>query len=246
MGRELRGQQRRTPWRPPLALASCQLVSRNAHDFLRLGPSAGRNETSTPNFQARARALMVLERPGVKQPAASQPTAAGRPQRRRSCFGSRFDILSMMPAHLNNGWRTTAVDVPAALGALSTPTPTPSPDHLSPSLPCPDRLPRCCSPDQSSGHRRQPDRPTGGGADPAGRCERPGGRGAAGRRAVGGASVVLLGRGGASGAAAVPGPRRALVGVLGGLYGLCCHIISLPNLNHAQTMLGRGLGQRDA
>ena len=33
----------------------------------------------------------------------------------------------MKPAHLNNGWRTTAVDVPTALGALSTPTPTPSP-----------------------------------------------------------------------------------------------------------------------
>ena len=36
-------------------------------------------------------------------------------------------ILSMMPEHLNDGWRTTVVDVPAASGALRTPTPTPSP-----------------------------------------------------------------------------------------------------------------------
>ena len=49
---------------------------------------------------------------------------------------------------------------------------------------------RCCSPDRSSGRRRRPDWPTGGGAWPAGRCERPGGRGVAGRRAAGGASVV--------------------------------------------------------
>ena len=65
---------------------------------------------------------------------------------------------------------------------------------------------RCCSPDRSSGRRHRPDRPTGRGAWPAGRCERPAGRGAAGRRVAGCSSVVLLGRGGASGAAAVPGP----------------------------------------
>ena len=76
---------------------------------------------------------MVLEHHGVKQPAASQPTAASRPQRRRSCFGSRNAIFSMMPEHLNDGWRTTVVDVPAASGALSTPTPTPSPLTISPS-----------------------------------------------------------------------------------------------------------------
>ena len=39
---------------------------------------------------------------------------------------------------------------------------------------------------------------------------------------------------------------RTLEGELGGLYGACCHIISLPNLNHSQTTLGRGLGQRDS
>lgn len=27
---------------------------------------------------------------------------------------------------------------------------------------------------------------------------------------------------------------------------VCCHIISLPNLNHSQTTLGGGLGQRDS
>ena len=37
-----------------------------------------------------------------------------------------------------------------------------------------------------------------------------------------------------------------LVGVLGGLYGVSCHIISLPNLYDSQTTLGRGLGQRDS
>ena len=107
--------------------------SQNAHDFLALGPSAGRKEASAPICQAWARALMVLEHHGVKQPAASQPTAASRPQRRRSCFGSRNAIFSMMPEHLNDGWRTTVVDVPAASGALSTPTPTPSPLTISPS-----------------------------------------------------------------------------------------------------------------
>ena len=38
----------------------------------------------------------------------------------------------MKPAHLNNGWRTTAVDVPGASGAHSTPTATPSPLTISP------------------------------------------------------------------------------------------------------------------
>ena len=107
-------------------------LSRNAHEILRLGPSAGRKEAAAPNFHARARALMVLERPSAKQPAASQPTAARWPQRRRSCLGSRFQIFSMKPAHLNKGWRTTAVDVSAASGAHSTPTPTPSPLTISP------------------------------------------------------------------------------------------------------------------
>ena len=114
---------------PPL---TSNQVSRNAHDFLRLGPSAGRKEAAAPNFHAKARALMVLERPSAKQPAASRPTAARRPQRPRSCLGSRFEIFSMKPAHLNNGWRTTAADVSAASGAHSTPTPTPSPLTISP------------------------------------------------------------------------------------------------------------------
>ena len=70
---------------------------------------------------------MVLEHHGVKQPAASQPTAASRPQRRRSSFGSPNEIFSMKPAHLNDGWRWTVGDVPAPSGAHSTPTPTPSP-----------------------------------------------------------------------------------------------------------------------
>jgi len=39
---------------------------------------------------------------------------------------------------------------------------------------------------------------------------------------------------------------RTVVGVLGGLYGACCHIISLPNIYDSQTTLGRGLGQRDS
>ena len=66
----------------------------------------------------------------------------------------------MKPAHLNNGWRTTAVDVPAALGALSTPTPTPSPLTISPLSR--QAFPHCCSPDRSS---------VGAGADPIGRLE---------------------------------------------------------------------------
>jgi len=37
----------------------------------------------------------------------------------------------MKPADLNNGWRTTVVDVPTASGAHSTPTPTPSPPTTS-------------------------------------------------------------------------------------------------------------------
>ena len=108
-------------------------LSRNAHDFLRSGPSGGRNEASAAIFQARARALMVLEHHGVKQPAASQPTAASRPQRRRSSFGSPNEIFSMKPAHLNDGWRSTVGDVPAPSGAHSTPTPTPSPLTIPPS-----------------------------------------------------------------------------------------------------------------
>ena len=55
----------------------------------------------------------------------------------------------------------------------------------------------------------------------------------------------LLGRGGASGQQLYWG-WSTLVGVLGGLYGVCCHIISLPNLYDSQTTLGRGLGQRDS
>ena len=37
---------------------------------------------------------------------------------------------------------------------------------------------------------------------------------------------------------------RTLEGELGGLYGACCHIISLANLNHSQTRLGRGQAER--
>ena len=57
-----------------------------------------------------------------------------------------------------------------------------------------------------------------------------------------------------SGSSAAGAPRelqlfrgwRTVVGVLEGLYGACCHIISLPNLSHSQKTLGRGLGQRDS
>ena len=90
-----------------------------------------------------------------------QPTAASRPQRRRSCFGSRNAIFSMMLEHLNAGWRTTVVDVPAATGALSTPTPTPSPLTISP-------LSRQASTQHAAA--AQTDR-VGAGADPIGRLE---------------------------------------------------------------------------
>ena len=102
---------------------------------------------------------MVLERPSAKQPAASQPTAARWPQRRRSCLGSRFQIFSMKPAHLNDGWRTIVVDVPAASDAQSTPTPTPSPPTKPP-----------LSRQASNAAAAQTDR-VGAGTDPIGRLE---------------------------------------------------------------------------
>ena len=52
----------------------------------------------------------------------------------------------------------------------------------------------------------------------------------------------LFGRGGAS----LYRGWRTVVGVLGGLNGVSCHIISLPNLYDSQTTLGRGVGQRDS
>ena len=102
---------------------------------------------------------MVLERPSAKQPAASRPTASRRPQRPRSCLGSRFLIFSMKPAHLNNGWMTTAVDVPAASSAHSTPTPTPSPLSKPP-----------LSRQASNAAAAQTDR-VGAGTDPIGRLD---------------------------------------------------------------------------
>ena len=66
----------------------------------------------------------------------------------------------MKPAHLNNGWRTTAVDVPAASGAHSTPTPTPSPLTSKPPL----------SRQASNAAAAQTDR-VGAGTDPIGRLE---------------------------------------------------------------------------
>ena len=118
--------------------------------------------------------------------------------------------------------------------------------NLPPSLPCPDRLPRCCCPGTDR---------VGAGADPIGRLEEELGQLGDASGQVGEALLVgeqqvarwqcSLAAGGPPGQQLYRG-RRALVGVLGGLYALCCHIISLPNLNHAQTTLGRGLGQRDA
>ena len=186
---------------------------------------------------------MVLERPSAKQPAASRPTASRRPQRPRSCLGSRFEIFSMKPAHLNNGWMTTAVDVPAASSAHSTPTPTPSPLSKPP-----------LSRQASNAAAAQTDR-VGAGTDPIGRLDEELGQLGDASGQVGEALQVgeqqvgrrewLLGRGGARGQQLYRG-LRALVGVLGGLYGVCCHIISLPNLYDSQTTLGRGLGQRDS
>ena len=186
---------------------------------------------------------MVLERPSAKQPAASRPTAALRPQRPRSCLGSRFEIFSMKPAHLNNGWMTTAVDVPAASGAHSTPTPTPSPLSKPP-----------LSRQASNAAAAQTDR-VGAGTDPIGRLDEELGQLGDASGQVGEALLVgeqqvarwqcSLAAGGPPGQQLYRG-LRALVGVLGGLYGLCCHIISLPNLYDSQTTLGRGLGQRDS
>ena len=68
-------------------------------------------------------------------------------------------IFSMKPAHLNNGWMTTAVDVPAASGAHSTPTPTPSPLSKPP-----------LSRQASNAAAAQTDR-VGAGTDPIGRLD---------------------------------------------------------------------------
>ena len=170
---------------------------------------------------------MVLERPGAKQPAASRPTAARRPQRCRSCLGSRFEIFSMKPAHLNNGWRTTAADVPAASGAHSTPTPTPSPLTKPP-----------LSRQASNAAAAQTDRVGAGLASWTmraaswARCC----RSASSRMRVGSGSSA----GGVPRGQQVYRGWRTLVGVLEGLHGVCCHIISLHNINHSQTRLGRG------
>ena len=207
---------------PPLTYSP---FSRNAHDFLRLGPSVGRKEAAAPNFHARARALMVLERPSAKQPAASRPTASRRPQRPRSCLGSRFEIFSMKPAHLNNGWMTTAVDVPAASSAHSTPTPTPSPLSKPP-----------LSRQASNAAAAQTDR-VGAGTDPIGRLDEELGQLGDASGQVGEALLVgeqQVARWQCSLAAgAPPGQqlyrgRRALVGVFGRFvwFVLSYHIIT--------------------
>ena len=65
----------------------------------------------------------------------------------------------MKLAHLNDGCRTIVVDVPAASGAQSTPTPTPSPPTKPP-----------LSRQASNAVAAQTDR-VGAGADPIGRLE---------------------------------------------------------------------------
>ena len=171
---------------------------------------------------------MVLERPGAKQPAASRPTAARRPQRHRSCLGSRFEIFSTKPAHLNNGWRGRLQSMYRRPQVRTAPLLPPL--HLSPSLPCPDRLPTLLqprliewaqAPTRSADWRRSLASWAMRAASWARRC-----RSASSRRRVGSGS---LGRGGARGQQLNWG-WRTLQGELGGLYGVCCHIISLPNL----------------
>ena len=56
----------------------------------------------------------------------------------------------------------------------------------------------------------------------------------------------LLGRGGASGAAAVPGLAHSCGCVGRFVWCVLSYHISLPNLYDSQTKLGRGLGQRDS
>ena len=124
------------------------------------------------------------------------------------------------------------------------PTPTPSPLTKPP-----------LSRQASNAAAAQTDR-VGAGTDPIGRLEEELGQLGDASGQVGEALQVgkqqearrqsLARLRGCSGAAAELWGWRTLEGELGGLYGACCHIIALPNLNHSQTRLGRGLGQRDS
>ena len=71
--------------------------------------------------------MLQLERPAVKETAASRHPAHCELRGRSSCFGHNNEIFNAVPQQKNGGWRATAVDVPAALGTPSTPPPTPSP-----------------------------------------------------------------------------------------------------------------------
>ena len=70
---------------------------------------------------------MLLERRGVKEPAASRHQAHCGLRGHLSGFGRKNEILNAVPQQTNGGRRATAVDVPTGLGTRSTPPPTPSP-----------------------------------------------------------------------------------------------------------------------
>ena len=70
---------------------------------------------------------MLLERPAVKETAASRHPAHCELRGHSSCFGRNNKIFNLGSEHPNGGWRATRVDMQGASGARCTPPPTPSP-----------------------------------------------------------------------------------------------------------------------
>ena len=84
-------------------------------------------EVQKPESHAWCRVFTLLERAGVKEPAASRHQAHCGLRGHISGFGRKNQILNAVPQPTNGGRRATAVDVPTGLGTRSTPPPTPSP-----------------------------------------------------------------------------------------------------------------------
>ena len=93
----------------------------------RRSPQDRSYEVQKPESHAWCRVFTLLERAGVKEPAASRHQAHCGLCGHLSCFGRKNEIFNRVPQQMNGGWRTTAVDVPAASSTRSTPPPTPSP-----------------------------------------------------------------------------------------------------------------------
>ena len=93
----------------------------------RRSPQDRSYEVQKPESHAWCRVFTLLERAGVKEPAASRHQAHCGLRGHISGFGRKNQILNAVPQQTNGGRRATAVDVPTGLGTRSTPPLTPSP-----------------------------------------------------------------------------------------------------------------------